>query len=447
MELYTQVREHIADLQSCFIDFNDETYARTPSPSEWRRASRLVHKLNLLCLELYGYANACRQYNVVSIRERLSIVPGKEDEEKNRQSKPLKFTKKEIESMPVQYKKLFFSENTVAHIRIRKDNLYEIRCQLGKKRITATSKSLATAKKKFIYNLHQHVGIISEETKAPCITFEEYALKWLETVKRPVVKDTTFADYENLFKVHLLPTFGSVPLNEISRQDAQDFLNRIDGDGKHRASHKLKQILTSVFEYAVADGILDKTPMQMIRLPIYESVNGVALTKEEEMQFVSKCLSSETLSGKAFLFILYAGLRRSELASARIVGPWIEVKTAKVRKGKQDKNRRIPISPLLRKVLPNVESELPTFQALYLNRLGRTFKEWMPNHHLHELRHTFITRAQECGIPREVVSVWAGHKADNTMTTNVYTHFSEEFQLDCIKKFDYTCHFPPNFEN
>ncbi len=359
------------------------------------------------------------------------------EKEKNRQSKPLKFKKKEIETMPVQYRNLFFSENAVAHIRLRKDDFYEIRCQLGKKRITATSKSLETAKKKFIYNLHQHVGVSAEAVKEPGITFAEYSLKWLETVKKPVIKENTYADYQNIFKVHLLPTFGDIPLDEIRRQDAQEFLNRIDNAGKHRAVHKIKQILSSIFEYAVADEIIVKTPMQMIRLPIHESETGVALTLDEEKALVDKCISSETLSGKAFLFILYAGLRRSELATARIVGEWIEVQTAKVRKGKKDKIRKIPISPRLRRVLPNLESELPTFQNLYLNRLGRTFKEWLPSHHLHELRHTFITRAQECGIPREVVSVWAGHKADNTMTTNVYTHFSEEFQLNCIKKFDY----------
>ena len=107
------------------------------------------------------------------------IEGGKEEKEKNRQSKPLKFTKKEIDTMPVQYKNLFFSENAVAHIRLRKDNFYEIRCQLGKKRITATSKSLETAKKKFIYNLHQYAGVTVETEKVPCITFAEYALKWL----------------------------------------------------------------------------------------------------------------------------------------------------------------------------------------------------------------------------------------------------------------------------
>ena len=67
-------------------------------------------------------------------------------------------------------------------------------------------------------------------------------------------------------------------------------------------------------------------------------------------------------------------------------------------------------------------------------------KEVFENHHLHDLRHTFITRAQECGIRREIVSLWAGHKADSSITTTVYTHFQErsELQLQEIVKYDYT---------
>ena len=442
MEQYQQIRELIAELQSCFID--GDAYSRSPSSSEWRRASRLVHQVNLLCLELYGYASACRQYNVVATRGSLQLITcAKEKKEEDRLSKPIKFTKKEMESMPIQYKNLFFTENVVAHIRVRKDNLYEVRCQIDGKKITASSKNPETAKKKFIGKLHEHVAHQNEEseitaqqeTKQPL--FREYALQWLETVKRPTVKATTFEDYKSIFRLHLLPTFGDRSLGSITRADVQQYLNGLIDAGKSRAAHKQRQLLTSLFEYAMVDELVTRSPMQKIKLPIHESENGTALTIEEEQALVDKCLRSETLSGRAFVFILYTGIRRSELATAQIKDEWITVTSAKQRKGKTERTRRIPISPRLRKILPNLHTELETFKGLYPNRLGRTFKEWLPSHHLHELRHTFITRAQECGIPREVVSVWAGHKADNTMTTNVYTHFSEAFQLREIQKFDY----------
>lgn len=373
-------------------------------------------------------------------RKAFRILTNETEEQKqeNGHSKTVKFTKKEISTMPIQYQDLFFTENVVAHVRLRKGVYHEIRCQINGKQITATSRSLEAAKQKFIAKLHEYAEQQKPTPPAPkIVTFREYGEKWLETVKRPTVKETTMRDYCFLFNLHLFPKFGERAIDSITRTEIQEYLNGFIAQGKSRAAHKQRQLLTSLFEYAEIDELIQRTPMQKIKLPIHESVNGVALTLEEEKAFVEKCLSSDTLSGKAFIFILYAGLRRSELATARIDGEWIEVETAKVRKGKQAKMRKIPISPRLRRLLPNLESELPTFQNLYLNRLGRTFKEWLPAHHLHELRHTFITRAQECGIPREIVSVWAGHKADNTMTSNVYTHFSEEFQLQEIRKFNY----------
>ena len=89
---------------------------------------------------------------------------------------------------------------------------------------------------------------------------------------------------------------------------------------------------------------------------------------------------------------------------------------------------------MLRPFIPLMNQKI--FQ-LDVGNLSRTFAKYFHGRHLHELRHTFITRCQECGISRELTSLWAGHKADNTMTSNVYTHFSEEFQLGEIQKLRY----------
>ena len=227
----------------------------------------------------------------------------------------------------------------------------------------------------------------------------------------------------------------------------QAFLNGLLAEGKSRTAHKQLQVLKSLFEYAEADDIITKSPMRLVKLPYHEEEHGVALTYEEEREFVARCMDAGTRTGQAFVFMLYTGLRRSELATAQIESGFVIVKSAKQRIGRKEKTRSIPIAPRLRKLLPDLEETLPFFKDLYMNRVGRTFKEWLPNHHLHELRHTFITRAQECGISRELVSVWAGHKADNTMTSNVYTHFSAEYQKKEMQKFDYefTPNFTPNF--
>lgn len=63
-------------------------------------------------------------------------------------------------------------------------------------------------------------------------------------------------------------------------------------------------------------------------------------------------------------------------------------------------------------------------------------KRLFPEHHSHELRHTFISRCKES----EVVSLWAGHSLSGTITTTVYTHYSEEFMLKEAEKVDYLVH-------
>ena len=397
-----------------------------------KRAEEAVRASKLVLNELLAEYDASE--DVAGFRQsRFYII---ENETKEGISQ-IKFTNKEIEKMPKRYQKLFATNSVIAHVRQRSCGVYEIRCQISGKKLTASSKNLETAKNKFMQLIEdldkaETLPIVEPEP----VLFREYAEKWLESVKRPTVKAVTYADYLSVFESHLFPTFGEKPLNMIKQFDVQDYLNELVASGKVRAAHKHRQILKSLFEYACIDDLVTKSPMLKIKLPYHEAENGQALTKDEELAFVEKCLSAGTRSGKAFLFILYTGIRRSELASAEVVdGKWIKVLSAKQRIGRKEKTRLIPISPRLRKVLPDLDVE--EIRDLYPNRLGRTFKEWLPAHHLHELRHTFITRAQECGISRELVSVWAGHKADNTMTTNVYTHLSAEYQQQEILKFDY----------
>ena len=92
---------------------------------------------------------------------------------------------------------------------------------------------------------------------------------------------------------------------------------------------------------------------------------------------------------------------------------------------------------MLKKLLPMIDLNL--IRQANPNKLTCAFSDLYTNHHLHELRHTFITRCQECGIAREIVSLWAGHSTDKTITTTVYTHLEQnvELQLQEIARFIY----------
>jgi integrase len=62
------------------------------------------------------------------------------------------------------------------------------------------------------------------------------------------------------------------------------------------------------------------------------------------------------------------------------------------------------------------------------------FKKLCPNHHLHDLRHTYATRCAECGVAVNVCQQVLGH-ATADMTLNVYMHVLDEFKRKELEKF------------
>ena len=171
--------------------------------------------------------------------------------------------------------------------------------------------------------------------------------------------------------------------------------------------------------------------------PNYQSKSGTAFTYEEEKKLVNHCLAHLNRdTSHAFLVLLYAGLRRSELASLKVIdGVWLECETSKERMGKNVVKRKIPFTPMMKQVLPFIDFKKA--KNVNLNTLQTTMKRLFPNHHSHELRHTFVSRCKESGVLSEVVSIWAGHSLSGTQTSNVYTHFSREFMKEQAQKVDY----------
>lgn len=337
--------------------------------------------------------------------------------------------------MPQHFRKIFKTGTVRAHVKRRPDGLYEIRCQIDKVLFVATSKYLDVCKEKFIAKLkNTEKSTLQHENK---ILFCDYMLNWIETAKKPFIKEPTYKDYVQTSKAYILPKFENRSLSSIQYNELQNMITEMSDSGKNRTAKKIYQLLSPLFEHAVADGIITLNPMAKVKLARYEQEHGVPLTIEEEYALLQEIKRHPTVYNQAYAFIMYTGLRRSELASVVIDGDWINLTTAKQRKGMKEKTRSIPISPMLKKVLYLIDIE--KIKASSIGVLTNRFKEVCPNHHLHDLRHTFITRAQECGIRREIVSLWAGHKADNSITTTVYTHFQErsELQIEEMQKYDY----------
>ena len=355
-----------------------------------------------------------------------------------------KLTKQEIKTMPEFIRKIFIANNYIVNYRITSNGYFEARIRRKGMYIEASGRDFETMRKRFMDRLaafYEHPPIQQiEEPPTPIVTakvvlFGDYGREWLK-IKEQTTKPSTFKEYERSFRVDLEPTFGNKPLADITRTDLQNYLFGIVGENKHRKAEKLALMLNCIFDMAAEDYDIP-SPMKKVVLPAYQTKKGEALTKDEEARLVNYCKSHKDVEGTdALLVLLYFGLRKSELKSIEIIdGKWLQCETSKERLGQNVVFRKIPFTPQARKILPYIDFERA--KNTNLNTISTRMKRLLPNHHPHELRHTYVSRCKECGVAGEVVSIWAGHSLSGTITSTVYTHYSEEFQLKEAEKVVY----------
>ena len=271
---------------------------------------------------------------------------------------------------------------------------------------------------------------------------KDYLIQWLSE-KKPTLKEVTYKSYESLIKTELIPNFGEKHVDQVNRKEIQEYLFRVVGQGKNRTAQKIKQLLGAVFALAVEDYDF-KNPMTKIKLPHYEVKKGSPLSKTEEKQLIDFCIKNSHLYGiHSLLVLLYTGMRLGELASMKIESEnnytFITCETEKIRKGYAAVRRRIPISPMFRKIWDMIDFEKAKVASS--KTLSDTIKKVFPERHVHELRYTFISRCKECGCNLELVMLWDGHEFDKDVRTSKvdrgYTQYSDEIYFGDIEKVNY----------
>lgn len=348
----------------------------------------------------------------------------------------VEFTEKEILQMPQQFRRIFRTNKHTAHVR-RKNGYYEIRIQINGRRISATAKCLNTAKERFLKKLKEFNKKGAIPKRRTEILFLPYILRWMETVKKPFIKETTYKMYIQIYNAYLLPSFENRAIKSLTQFELQEFINKFIAAGKNRTAAKISLLLSAVLDYAVDDGIILRSPMKRVIVARYEEEHGQSLNRNEEKLLISAFENNPNEYAQAYVFMLYTGIRRGELESVEVSDGWVSVVTGKQRKGVKAKIRQIPICPMLGKYLSSID--IASIKRISPAMLTKHIKDFLPSHHCHDLRHTFITRAQECGIKRELVSLWAGHAADSSITSTVYTHLGQnkEHQIKEMSLFVY----------
>ena len=376
-------------------------------------------------------------------------VQGEAAKTLGRKSRPgFTLSKMEIKSMPEKYRNIFACADRLIPYRFHK-GVYEAHYRRDGFKVFACAKNFDEMRKKFISKLLEQMnGEIplpaSPKRKEPAAhihsnaRFADYMNKWLE-IKQKTCKESTYKEYERLCAANLLPSFGELPITNITRQALQQYLFQFIDEGKHRTAEKLHQILCCVFDLACED-LHILSPMKKIVLPYHEPKKGSALTREEEKKLVEFCIEhKDNETSSALLVLLYFGLRRSKLKTISVENEMLTCITSKTKMGRSEVKRSIPFTPVFRRVLPFVDFEKA--KHTNVNTIYTTFKRLFPNHHTHELRYNFITRAKEAGYNLEAVMIWAGHSFDKDVASSAvdrgYTDYSQEYLVQEAQKIDY----------
>ena len=316
--------------------------------------------------------------------------------------------------------------------------MYQIRYNRDGFHINVASKNQKELKQKVFVKLKEQEKAI--QSKIPFI--KDFAIEWLQFIKH-IIKNSTYEDYFNTWQIHIIPAFGQLRLDELKRKDIQNYLFRLTDKGKNRTAKKVKQQLGASYKIACSDYNI-RNPLVKVILPRYEVDKGEAFTKAEEKKIVDYCITNNRLKAtSAILTLLYTGMRSGELKTLQYIQSgkydYIDCITEKTRQGLPDKHRQIPISPMLRKVVPYIDFE--TAKTVSYSSIVDVFKMIFPKRKLHELRYTFISRCKECRCCIELVMLWSGHMddkdAESSKVNRGYTTYSEDFYFKEIELVNY----------
>lgn len=253
------------------------------------------------------------------------------------------------------------------------------------------------------------------------MTFEELWDKWL-----PLQDDKSQGTITN-YKVawtHLEP-IHDMQLKNLDRIALQRFYDELHGTVNVAAN--VKKTLNLMITYAVKRGYL---PLSALHLHEVVEIPTTPPNRTVDREIISQNdismlwdMSEHNVTARSILILLYTGLRFSELYRldpADIYDDHFDITKAKTAAGV----RTVPICDKIRHLFPF--EPLPQYQT-YLDH----FHMVLPDHNVHDTRHTFITNLTEKGVDPRIIKTIVGHSQKKDITAT-YTHISLSKMMEAV---------------
>ena len=290
--------------------------------------------------------------------------------------------------------------------------------------------------------------------------YSEWLQEWMSNYVQTTAKQKTAIKYTGIISNQICPKFGNEDMENLTTINLQKFItelltsgNSVSGKGlSSSAVNSVITVLHSSLSTAYDLGLIPNNPAIKLKRPKSTERKTECFSMEEQKKIEKAVTESKHGYMFGIVICLYTGLRIGELLALE----WGDIdfsngiltvaKTCFDGKNKngvfgriisypktESSHRAIPIpkqlTPMLRELKKQSDCKyviakkgkpmlVRTYQRNFTALLKRLH---IPHKCFHALRHTFATRATECGIDVKTISEILGHK-NSTITLNRYSH-------------------------
>lgn len=315
------------------------------------------------------------------------------------------------------------------------------------------------------------------------ITTASFVHNWLQSVVKPAVRVKTFDRYDCTLRRQIQPHIGHIPLQHLSRQNLQDFLNTLKNKGSTegkplsaRTVNATRRLLKTALDMAVADGMITTNPVDLTKPFKVEHTEMQIFTPEEYSRLLS---AAKGYSRNAYLVIRIAfatGFRIGEIFGLEYNAVDPINATLTVRQTVISTNNGKRLQPMAKnansirtiKVDDDIINELQKYKEEHFSRKQLLKNKYEQKHdfiiesefgdfcdpsyftdkifkkkllpaaglpstfRMHDCRHTHATWLISRGVNIKAVSQRLGHKSIRT-TLDIYSHVTASMQDEAVE--------------
>lgn len=253
---------------------------------------------------------------------------------------------------------------------------------------------------------------------------------------------------EAILRLHILPRWGKLRLDEIRTQDISKWLGeKMNGGLAPSTAERIRMTFNRSFELGNRWGIAgaEVNPVRNVTRRKFNNARERFLTPQEAARLHKATSESDnTQLASIVALLLLTGARKMELLKARWADVDLERRLWLIPETKNGTPRYVPLSEqalaIIKKLprwekcewlIPNPKTRKP------YNSIKRAWDTarvaaGMPELRIHDLRHSFCSSAVAAGVDLYTVGKIAGHK--DYKSTQRYSHLANDTLMKAVEK-------------